>query len=245
MKKQLLFLIAILALVGCSRSESEISAISNQAENNSTEFNSASDTYINTESVANLGSDTSIEAEPFMSMPGITARYKIVNFQNGGFTSSSLDQAASQKQFVDWFNGEDDVLESINYEGYAQLNYIGDPGDSWRFSTLILGSQKSSGKITFNLKFHPASISVMVQPYTKYIEYSNSYSIDRNATFMINEKEYDLSVPDSNEGETEVVNIKDDQLDGDKYSFSIANKEAGQRVFVHSIVIIGYADFEP
>ena len=162
---------------------------------------------------------------------------KTVSFYNGGFTSSSLEQQESQTKFVKWFNGEeDDLLTSIGYEGYVQINYVGDEKDPNRFSTMILGSQKSDGRLTFNFKYSVVSIRVYVKPYTKYVAYNDTYNIDTNATFIINKDEYPLTLDDTHAGETELVTAAKSFEDGTK-SFSIANKEAGQRVFVFGLEI--------
>ena len=139
---------------------------------------------------------------------------------------------------MDWFNGEENqILNSINYEAYAQLNYIGNVSDSWRFSTLILGSSSSNGKITFNFSVDVISLKVVVQPYTKYITYTSTYTIDTGATFLVDTKEYDLSLEEGYQGETENVNVEY-IFTTPKKSFSISNKEANQRVFVHSMDIL-------
>ena len=158
---------------------------------------------------------------------------KTVSFLNGGFTNSTLNQAASQTQFVEWFNKSANILSSIDYSGYAQMNYIGNANDSWRFSTLILGSQNSEGAITFNFNVHVVSVKIVVQPYTKYISYNDTYNIDKSAKFYFNEEEHDLSVDANHSGDTEKVTLECFPNQNEN-KFKIANKEAGQRVFVHS-----------
>lgn len=163
--------------------------------------------------------------------------HKVVTFYNGGFTNSSLEQPASRTKFVEWFNDGENILSSITYEAYAQLNYIGNDSDSWRFSTLILGSQSSNGKITFNLNVQALSVKAVVQPYTKYIAYNNTYNVDTNATFLIDSEEYDLSLEEGYSGETENITIEHTFGENPVSSFSISNKDAKQRVFVHSLDI--------
>ena len=230
MKKYSYLLILIAFLIGCNKTTSEevVASSSINGEASSTQISNSQ----NSEDIVSSSIISSTSSEE----PEVGVWTKKVTFYNGGFTNSSLDQAASQTQFVNWFNGESDpILDSINYEGYAQLNYIGNQNDSWRFSTLILGSQNSSGKITFNLNVHAIAISVVVQAYSKYIAYSDSYSTDTNATFLIDNKEYDLSLEEGYTGDTEKITI--DHYSEPVTSFSISNKEAGQRVFVHSLEI--------
>lgn len=230
MKKYPYILILAVFLVGCNETSSE-EIITSSSINSETPSSQVTSSQTSEDIISSsIASGTSSEE------PEVGVWRKKVTFYNGGFTNSSLDQAASQSQFVNWFNGESDpILDSINYEGYAQLNYIGNQNDSWRFSTLILGSQNSNGKITFNLNVHAIAITVVVQAYSKYIAYNDSYSTDTNATFLIDNKEYDLSLEEGHTGDTEKITI--DHYSDPVTSFSISNKEAGQRVFVHSMEI--------
>ena len=219
MKKSLYLLILVSLLAGCAST------------------NGSSDNGCSTDPLPK-SSQTSESTTSESLVPPVGVWTKKVTFYNGGFTNSSLDQPASQTQFINWFNGDkDQILTSINYEGYAQLNYIGNQSDSWRFSTLILGSQNSEGKITFNFNVEVISIKVTVQPYTKYIAYTDSYNIDSSATFLIDNKEYDLSIEEGHTGDTEQVTVSNAYENNSVTSFSISNKDAGQRVFVHSIEI--------
>ena len=220
MKKYAYLLILVSFLMGCNGTGSS---------------NNGSSTDILSSSSGQTSENSSAESES--REPPVGMWTKSVSFYNGGFTNSSLDQKASQTQFVNWFNGDDDVLASIDYEGYAQLNYIGNANDDWRFSTLILGSQNSEGKITFNLKVRAVSVKITVQAYAKYIAYNDSYSIDRSATFLIDNEEHDLSLQEGHTGNTEQIVIVHPYIDETVTSFSISNKEAGQRVFVHSLEI--------
>ena len=239
MKKYSYLLILIAFLVGCNEStNSEVtqsSSLNNELSQivvNSNDNVSSSDNQI---SSTNVNTTSSIDNNTSLVEVGYWE--KKVTFLNGGFTNSTLNQKVSQEQFINWFNGDDDkILDSINYEGYAQMNYIGNEGDANRFSTLILGSQSSEGKITFNFNVTVTTIRVTVQAYSKYIAYNDSYSTDTNATFLINDKEYDLSVEDGHTGDTETIKIECGFGEGVK-SLSIANKEARQRVFVHEIEI--------
>ena len=242
MKTKILPLIIVLALAGCNQTGT--SQESKEVSNSVSSIVSSETTTASSSKEENTSSDASSSSTISSNPPDpVGVQHKIVNFYNGGFTNSSLDKEASQKQFVDWFNGEDDILESIDYSGYAQLNYIGNEKDSWRFSTLILGSNNSDGGIRFNLKYDALSIKVVVQPYTKYIAYSDSYNVDTNATFIIDGNEYDLSLEDGYHGETETTTIEYSfgiEGSANEYVspfFRIANKEAGQRVFVHSLEI--------
>ena len=232
MKKYLLPIALIALLVSCSGTRNNSVTPSSNILNSSEENSSVEESSTSNEdsTLSTSEKDTTSEQTPE------GAKKKTVTFKNGGFTNSSLNQAASQTQFVNWFNNGDNVLKSIGYEGYAQLNYIGNEGDTWRFSTLILGSGNSEGKLTFNLNVNILNIKVAVQSYAKYIEYNSTYSIDRSATFYIDKEEYDLSVADDFVGDTENKTIEQSFVDGTT-SFSIANKEAKQRVFVHSMEI--------
>ena len=159
---------------------------------------------------------------------------KTVSFYNGGFTNSSLNQVASQQNFVKWFNGDDDLLESITYSGYSQLNYIGNEKDSWRFSTLILGSSNNDGYIKFNFAHDVKSVKFNIQGYCKYIEYSQSYSVDTSSKFLLDDDVYDLSVSPSFTGELEKRDVSKDY---NPLSKSITIQSEDGRVFVHSMEI--------
>ena len=246
--KNLFVLLAAITLVACSSNASKLpsssleddsSSSSSSVETTSESSNTTTSTSNNTgTSSNNTGTSsnhagTSSNGGSSSSEPEDGVKKKTVTFLNGGFTNSSLDQPASRAKFVEWFNSDDDILNSIDYTGYAQLNYIGNASDSWRFSTLILGSATSEGAITFNFNVHVTSVKIVVQPYTKYISYNNTYNIDRSATFIFNTEEHDLSVDASHTGETEKATIECFPNKNEN-KFKIANKEANQRVFVHS-----------
>ena len=253
---KILVLLGTIVLVSCAHGNPTTSS---DVEENSSSSTTSSETSVNSES-SNVVSSSSLESSSSsQSTSGQTissSSYssasssadssttsnppdpvgvvtKTVSFLNGGFTNSSLDQARSQEQFVDWFNNWDNLLASIDYDGYAQMNYIGNTSDSWRFSTLILGSSSKVGSITFNFNFHVTQVKIVVQPYTKYIAYTDTYNIDRSATFLFDEEEYDLSVDESYVGETEKVTLNC-APNPEQNKFTIASKNEGQRVFVHS-----------
>ena len=221
--KSAFVLLAAITLVACSSNASKLP--SSSIEDNSS--NSTSAVSSESSSTSGASSNSSGSKEPV----GVVT--KTVSFLNGGFTNSTLNQAASQTQFVEWFNKSANILSSIDYSGYAQMNYIGNANDSWRFSTLILGSQNSEGAITFNFNVHVVSVKIVVQPYTKYISYNDTYNIDKSAKFYFNEEEHDLSVDANHSGDTEKVTLECFPNQNEN-KFKIANKEAGQRVFVHS-----------
>ena len=252
--KNLFVLLAAISLVACSSNSNNLpsssleggSSNSSTIETTSDSSNTTTSTSNNTgassnntgTSSNNTGTSsnhagTSSNGGSSSSEPEDGVKKKTVTFLNGGFTNSSLDQPASRAQFVEWFNGSDNILDSITYTGYAQLNYIGNANDSWRFSTMILGSQTSEGTITFNFNVHVVSVKIVVQPYTKYIAYNNTYNIDKSAKFIFNEEEHDLSVDESYVGDTEKTTLECFPKQNEN-KFKIANKEGNQRVFVHS-----------
>ena len=246
--KNLFVLLAAITLVACSSNASKLpsssleddsSSSSSSVETTSESSNTTTSTSNNTgTSSNNTGTSsnhvgTSSNGGSSSSEPEDGVKKKTVTFLNGGFTNSSLDQPASRAKFVEWFNGDDDILNSIDYTGYAQLNYIGNASDSWRFSTLILGSASSEGAITFNFSVHVVSVKIVVQPYTKYISYNNTYNIDKSAKFIFNQEEHDLSVDADYTGDTEKTTLECFPNQNEN-KFKIANKEANQRVFVHS-----------
>ena len=161
-----------------------------------------------------------------------TVYTKTVSFYNGGFTNSSLNQAQSQQNFVNWFNGDDDILESINYSGYCQLNYVGNEGDANRFSTLILGSSSQEGNIKFNFRYDVVSVKVNVQSYSKYIPYSSSWSNDTDSIFYLDDDRHDLSLSPGFTGDVEKHDFTKSYNPAVQ---SITISSEGGRVFVHSM----------
>ena len=229
--KSAFVLLAAITLVACSSNASKLP--SSSLEDNSSNSTSA---VSSESSVTNIGASSSTSgasSNSSGSQEPVGVVTKTVSFLNGGFTNSTLNQAASQAQFIEWFNKSANILSSIDYSGYAQMNYIGNANDNWRFSTLILGSQNSEGAITFNFNVHVVSVKIVVQPYTKYISYNDTYNIDKSAKFYFNEEEHDLSVDANHSGDTEKATLECFPNQNEN-KFKIANKEAGQRVFVHS-----------
>ena len=251
--KKVFVLLAAITLIACSSNsnrtvssssiedissssvEETSDASSESSENEDTssgETTSTSSEASSSSSSQNESSSSSTSSSNSSSSQDTTGNKKTVSFLNGGFTGS-LDEAKSQTSFVTWFNGDDNILSSIVCTNKAQANYIGNTSDSWRFSTLILGSQNALGTITFNFNVHITSVKIVVQPYTKYITYSNTYNIDKSATFVFNQEETDLSVAADYSGETEKTTIECTP-NANENKFTISNKEIGQRVFVHS-----------
>ena len=229
--KSAFVLLAAITLVACSSNASKLP--SSSIEDNSSSSTSAVSSESSVTNIGTSSSTSGASSNSSGSKEPVGVVTKTVSFLNGGFTNSTLNQAASQTQFVEWFNKSANILSSIDYSGYAQMNYIGNANDSWRFSTLILGSQNSEGAITFNFNVHVVSVKIVVQPYTKYISYNDTYNIDKSAKFNFNEEEHDLSVDANHSGDTEKVTLECSPNQNEN-KFKIANKEAGQRVFVHS-----------
>ena len=133
MKKYSLLLVLAAFLVGCADTSSSEGIFSSNQEN----LESSKIGITTSEETENNSSDpiiSSSESDTSTTQEPVGAWTKTVTFLNSGFTNSSLEQPASQTQFVNWFNGDNDkILNSINYSGYAQINYIGNEKDSWSF----------------------------------------------------------------------------------------------------------------
>ena len=237
---KLFFLAGVALLMACSGNGNHTIGSSRNVESTSSDQTTEStSSSINSDvtsssSSSSSSSNSSSGSSSSSSQPNGTLT-KTVTFYNGGFTSSSLDKAASQNSFVTWFNNGDDTLRSIGYDGYLQLNEIDDDHNT----TMILGSKNNNGKLTLNFNYYIHSVKAVVQPYTKYIAYTQTYNNDRNATFLINTTEYDLSLESTYSGPTENKTFTQ-EFDGNSKSFSIGNKENNQRVFVHSLEITYY-----
>lgn len=238
---KLLVLLSAFALVACGTPANQSSSINNDSTSVEDTSSSADDSS-NEESSNSQGTSTSTSESSSSSssssgssttLPDGTLK-KTVTFYNGGFTGA-LDQANKRDAFVTWFNNGDNTLRSIDCDGYVQINGIDDDNNT----TMILGSRNSEGKLTFNFNYPIYSVKAVVQPYTKYISYNNTYNNDKGAKLYIDTTEYDLSLDASYSGPTENKTFEK-VLTGTPSKFSIANKEENQRVFVHSLEIVYY-----
>ena len=242
MKKYLLPVLIAILLSSCGKTTSsgdqESKEIIESSSEPTSEIISSSEEIISSSEVT-LSSElvSSSEETTTSSTPPdpVGVFEKTLTFYNGGFTGS-LDLDNSRADFKDWCNQDGDIFDSINCEGYAQVNYIGNQGDANRFSTLILGSQSKTGKLVFNLSVYAIKVKITVQPYTKYIAYNNTYNVDTHASISINNEGHDLYLETGYTGSTENKEFEYLSVDGTK-TISIANKEEGQRVFVHSMEI--------
>ena len=127
--KNAFILLAAITLVACSSNASKLpsSSLEGDSSSSSNSVETTSDSSSTTTSTSSNNTGTSSNGGSSSSEPEDGVKKKTVTFLNGGFTNSSLDQPASRTQFVEWFNGSDNILDSITYTGYAQLNYIDEP----------------------------------------------------------------------------------------------------------------------
>ena len=237
---KLFFLAGVALLMACSGNANHTIGSSRNAESTSSDQTTEStSSSINSDVTSSSSSSSSSSNSSSGSSSSSSSNIpdgtltKTVTFYNGGFKSTSLDQTTSQNKFVEWFNNGDNTLKSIGYEGKVQINEI----DNDKNYTMILGSQKSDGKLTFNFNYYLYSVKAVVQAYTKY--YNGTDNNDKNAKFLIDSTEYDLSLPSDYTGPSERKTFTQ-ELDGSSKSFSIANKDNNQRVFVHSLEITYY-----
>ena len=233
MKKSIVPVLIALLLSGCGKSTSAVSQESNEGVDSAcTPISSVvEESSISSSEVITSSEETasSSQQEP------IGVLKKTLTFYNADFTGS-LDLDNTRADFEDWCNQDTPIFDSIDCEGYAQVNYIGNQGDANRFSTLILGSQSKIGKLVFSLNVKAINVKITVQPYTKYIAYNNTYNVDTHASISINNEEHDLYLENDYTGATENKEFEYIAIDGTN-TISIANKEEGQRVFVHSMEV--------
>ena len=159
---------------------------------------------------------------------------KTIVFYNSTFTNSTLDQEGSRNNFVNWFNGEDDLLETITTTGYSQINYIGNAGEPNTYTILTLGKSSQNGSITFNFKYDVVSVKIKVQAYTKYVEYTSSWNTDTNSKFYLDTEEHDLSLEENYKGDTTKYDYSKSYNPATK---QVTISSSGGRVFVHSMEI--------
>lgn len=231
MMKRIYLLLLLPLLIGCNQKQKT------ESSDSVSESEQASETPKPSESLESSES----EEEPD-TRERVTAT---ITFRNGGFTTSTFEKDTTQNSFIAWFNNHenaDGLLTSIVYDNsnyYAQMNYIGNEGDANRFSTLILGSQSKNGLIKFNFSHLIESVTCTVQAYSKYISYSDSYSVDTNSVFNLNQTSQDLSLPNGYSGPTEEVQVNA-TINPEATNFSISS--TGGRVFVHEMVITYLGD---
>ena len=121
---KLLVLLSAIALVSCNPTSSSL-VISSNSDSSETGSLSCSCYEYGSSSISSKETDSMISSQTISSSLDLSSNapttsnppepvgisHKVVNFYNGGFTNSSLNQPASQQQFVDWFNSEGDILE--------------------------------------------------------------------------------------------------------------------------------------
>lgn len=236
MKKILIPLLCVTLLTGCSlnfhgedeqkETEEQIQPSNNQPENTPT-------------GETNQNGSTSNPETPSGNQPGEQTQTsndsltKTITFLNGGFTGS-LNQTATQENFLAWINGNDNLFSSIEYKGFSQLNYIGNEKDPARYSTLQLGSANDTGEIKFNFAYDVLSVKFNVQAYTKSYTSNGTlnWSTDKQSKFYIDTDLHDLSV--TSNGQTPKQDFIKTYNPAVK-SFLI--KSSGGRVFVHSMEV--------
>lgn len=146
-----------------------------------------------------------------------------VDFEADYINTTATDSSKFSEVMIANFNHTDDVLESVDFEGYAQINTLG-------VTALLVSSAKKDGVLTFNFLKDLVSITITASPYKKYIDYNQSYSIDDSPLLMVNKEEWAF------ENATET---KDP--DRVNKSFKINSKTlkvegtAGRRVFIHTL----------
>ena len=122
-------------------------------------------------------------SEPEPSEPGtetVTTESVTLTFLDGGFTGS-LDETKTLDNFTTWCKTTVSFISSIEENGYVQLNGVND------MTTMILGSSKKEGSLTFNFTKDVVSVALNVQAYTKYIDYNSSYSTDFESKFYVDD----------------------------------------------------------
>lgn len=241
MKKFLFPILIAVLLSSCGKTAPTSSQESKETEDNSIasissseeETTSSNETISSSNEESLSSSEETVTSSSEQTPVGVSK--KTVTFYNGGFTGS-LDLTVTQTNFVNWFNGDNPILDSVGLDGYAQVNYIGNEGESTRFSTLTLGSQSKTGALSFNFNVDVTYVKVTVQAYSKYIAYTDTWNVDKHSTILINNVNHNLYLADDHEGPAEEKEF-DCGFTGGTKTVTLANKEEGQRVFVHSMEI--------
>ncbi len=167
----------------------------------------------------------------------LTAGQELENYTNwsptGGVAiNGEKSGKANLEKLTNW------CIQSCGYDGcvaslectniYAQYQLY----DNQPHSSLILGTNKSSGTFTWNSSLSINKVEVTVKPYYKYVEYTDTWNHDEGTTVLIDTDSHELE---------NAAEIPDAQVVSKTYStpvksFSLANTTNG-RIFVDQIKI--------
>ena len=220
MKKYLLPLLLIGLLSACNGMASE----STQEPTNLVPSSSdVSEIY--SEVTSSEGESSS--SEEITSIDVSTLAKQEVTFKGSKKTGEIKD--TSYASFIEAFNGENGIISSLSTSGYVQINNSGDG-----FNTMILGSQKVEGSITFTFSKDVKKLEVVTQAYYKtYVSQGvTNTNTDMTAEVYINDNQYDLS-----EKIDGVPAIKSIELYPNMKNITFMTKESPARVFLHSMTI--------
>lgn len=240
MKKlfKLNILLLVVLLAGCR-------GRNNNSGTTSTSSGGSSTTSAVTTSGGTTSSETSITSE---SIPSEEYKRKYTvngeNFGNNfnpGTQFSSTEHADQNKKLVTYLNEEHDYIKSIDCEGCASQ-----AEDKNNVSTchLTLGSQKALGEFTINFKYYIKSVKIEALGYYSYYQKTweepvvTVYNTDLDPVLVIEDNEFPL---EAEEGKPSPAKEVEFTLPAPKKSIKVANKEAGHRVFINSILITYYA----
>lgn len=220
MKKYLLPLLLIGLLSACNGATSESTQ---EPTDPAPSSNDVSEVYTEvTSSEEELSS-----SEEITSIDVSTLKKQEVTFKGSNKTGEI--KGTSYASFVEAFNGENGIISSLSTSGYVQINNSGDG-----FNTMILGSQKMEGSITFTFSKDVKKLEVVTQAYYKTytVQGVTNTNVDETAELYINDNQYDLSM------KTDGIPVeKSIELYPNMKNITFMTKESHARVFLHSMTI--------
>ena len=148
-----------------------------------------------------------------------TVDFGSVDIKTTDSTSSKFNEV-----MVANINQNATILERVEAEGYAQINDFGDT------KALIVSSNKKDGSLTFNFLKDLVSITITASPYKKYIDYSDSYSLDEEPVLIVNNETWNFETA----VEKRDLDKIEKKFDINSSTLTIEGK-AGKRVFIHSL----------
>ena len=219
MKKYLLPLLLIGLLSACNGTTSESTQEPTDSVPSSSEVSTSEEVTSSEEELSSSEEVTSVDVS--------TLAKQEVTFKGSKKTGEIKD--TSYASFIDAFNGENGIISSLSTSGYVQINNSGDG-----FNTLILGSQKVEGSITFTFSKDIKKLEVVTQAYYKTYTSQGvtNTNTDATAELYINDTQFDLS--EKTDG---VPAIKSIELYPNMKNITFMTKESPARVFLHSMTI--------
>ena len=207
MNKRILFLLPLITLIACSPSKNGESLKPPYSD-----------------------SDTSSEEPLDPALYGTkTVVFKGASNRTGMTQGSQLGDDKFNTAITSLFN-EDDPGFLTNLSG-ASCSF--QPVYDSSVTSLTIGTGSKAGNIIFTLSKDIVKLDFVLQTYHKYVEYTQTYSFDKDAEITVEGQHYDMSIASVDnppENKNESINLANP-----KKTIEFSNSDAAHRVYVHSI----------